>query len=106
MVIASSTNLFILFWQASHVLWGHVMKKNLANWSFHIVKNGNLTKIVDITSRYTPVGRNFSKIIFFEVGWPVIWEKKYCSFFKVYYLISSKAQVSKFATLSWHLQIA
>ena len=76
MVIASSTNIFILFWQASHVLWGHVMKINLANWSFHIVKNGNLTKRVYITSRYTPVGRNLSKIVFFQVGWSVIWEKK------------------------------
>ena len=73
MVIASSTNLFILFWQASQVLWGHVIKRNLANWSFHIVKNGNLMKTVYITSRYKPVGRSLSKIVFFEVGWSVIW---------------------------------
>ena len=73
MIIASSTNLIILFWQARQVLSGHVMKRNLVNWSFHIVKNSNLSKTVYITSRYTPVGRNFSKIIFFEVGWPVIW---------------------------------
>ena len=72
MVTASSTNLFILFWQASQVLWEDVMKRNLANWSFHVVKNGNLTKTVDITSRYTPVGKNLSKIVFFEVGWSVI----------------------------------
>ena len=44
------------------------MKRNLANLSFHIVTNGNLTKTVYITSRYTPVGRNLSKIVFFEVG--------------------------------------
>ena len=73
MVIASSTNSFILFWQASQVLWGHVLKRNLANWSLHIVKNGNLTKTVYITSRYKPVGRSLSKIVFFEVGWSVIW---------------------------------
>ena len=73
MVIASSTNLFILFWQASQVLWGHVIQRNLASWSFHIVKNGNLTKTVYTTSRYTPVGRSLSKIVFFEVGWSVIW---------------------------------
>ena len=98
MVIASSTNLFILFWQASHVLWEDVMKRNLDNWSFHIVKNGNLTKTVYITSRYTSVGTNLNKIVCSEVGWSDIWEKKYCSFFKVYYLSPSKAQVSKFAT--------
>ena len=76
MVIATSTNLFILFPHASQVLWGYFMKINLANWSFHIVKNGNLKKTVYISSRYTSVGRNLSKIVFFEVGWPVIWEKK------------------------------
>ena len=86
MVIASSTNLFILFRQASQVLWGHFMKRNLANWGFHIVKNGNSMKTASISSRYTSIGRNLSKIVFFEVGWSVIWEKKYCSFFKVYYV--------------------
>ena len=86
MLIASSTNLFLLFRQAIQVLWGHFMKRNLANWSFHIVKNGNLTKTVYISSRYTSVRRNLCKIVFFEVGWSVIWEKKYCSFFKVYYV--------------------
>ena len=106
MVIASSTNIFILFWQASQVLWRHDLKINLANWSFQIVKNGNLTKTVYITSRYTPVERNLSKLVIFEGGWSLILEKKYCSFFKVYYLSSSKAQESKFAILSWHLQKA
>ena len=86
MLIASSTNLFILFRQASQVLWEHFMKINLANWSFHIVKNGNLKKTVYISPRYTSVGRKLSKIVFFEVGWSVIWEKKYCSFIKVYYV--------------------
>ena len=66
-VIASSTNLFIPFWQASQVLWGHFMKRNLANWGFHLVKNGNLTKTVYISSRYTSVGRNLRKMVFFEV---------------------------------------
>ena len=65
------------------------MKRNLANWGFHLVKNGNLKKTVYISSRYTSVGRNLNKIVFFEVGWSVIWEKKYCSFFKVYYVGSS-----------------
>ena len=89
MVIASSTNLFILFWQASQVLWGHFIKRNLVNWGFHLVKNGNLKKTVYISPRYTSVGRNLSKIVFFEVGWSVIWEKKYCSFIKVYYVSTS-----------------
>ena len=86
MLIAISTNLFIFFWQAIQVLWGHFMKRNLANWGFHLVKNGNLKKTVYISCRYTSVGRNLCKIVFFEVGWSVIWEKKYCSFFKVYYV--------------------
>ena len=76
MVIASSTNLFILFWQASHLLWGCFMKRNLANRGFHLVKNGNLTKTVYISSKYTSLGRNLSKIAFFQGGWSVIWEKK------------------------------
>ena len=88
MGIASSTNLF-MFWQASQVLWGDYMKRNLANWGFHLVKNGNLKKTVYISSKYTSVDKNLSKIVFFEVGWSVISEKKYCSFFKVYYLSSS-----------------
>ena len=65
MVIASSTNLFILSWQASQVLWGIFMKRNLANWGFHLVKNDNLKKTVYILSRYTSVGTNLSKIVFF-----------------------------------------
>ena len=89
MLIASSTSLFLLFRQASQVLWGHFMKRNLANWGFHLVKNGNLTKTVYISCRYTSVGRNLCKIVFFQVGWSVIWEKKYCSFFKVYYVSTS-----------------
>ena len=89
MVIASSTNFFILCWQASQVFWGHFMKMNLANWSFHLVKNGNLKQTVYVSSRYISVARNLSKIVFLEVGWYVIWEKKYCSFSKVYYLSSS-----------------
>ena len=43
------------------------MKRNLANWGFDLVKNGNLTKTIYIASRYTSVGRNLGKIVFFEV---------------------------------------
>ena len=89
MLIGSSTNFFILCEQGSQVLWGHFIKRNLANSSFHIVKNGNLTKTVYISSRYTSIGKNLSKIAFFEVGWSVILEKKHCSFIKVYYVSSS-----------------
>ena len=68
MVTASSTNLFINFWQASQqVLSGHFVQRNLTNWSFHLVKYGNLTKTVYIFSRHTPVGRNLSKVVLFEV---------------------------------------
>ena len=52
------------------------MKRNLANRGFHLVKNGNFTKTVYISSRYTSLGRNLGKIAFFEEGWSVIWEKK------------------------------
>ena len=84
MITPSSTNLFIPFWQASQVLSGRfIVKRNLANWSFHLVKYGNLTKTVFIFSRYTPVGRNFSKIVLFKEGWSDIWWKKYFSFFKL-----------------------
>ena len=89
MVIASSTNLLILCWQASQVLWGHFMKRNLANWGFKLVKKSNSMKTVYIWSRYTSVDKDLSKIVFFEVGWSVIWKKKYCSFFRVYYVSSS-----------------
>ena len=59
----------MLFWQASQVLSGHFIITNLANWSFHQVKYGNLRKAVYILSRYTPVGRNLSKEILSEVRW-------------------------------------
>ena len=62
MVTASSSNLFILFWQASQKLSRRFIKRNLANWSFHLIKYGNLTKTVCILSRYTPVRRNLSKV--------------------------------------------
>ena len=69
----NSTNSFTLSWQGSQVLSGHINKRNLVNWSFHLVKNGNLTKIFYILSRYTPVRRNLSKVVFFKVGWYDIW---------------------------------
>ena len=89
MVIATPTNLFILLSQASQILSKHFRKRNFPKWNFDIVKDGNLTKTFYISSRYTSIGRNHSKITFFEVGWSVISEKKYCSFFKVYYVSSS-----------------
>ena len=73
MVTANCTNLFITFWKGSQVLSGHFIKTNLVNWSFHLVKYDNLTKTVYILSRYTPVRRNLSKVVFFKVGWYDIW---------------------------------
>ena len=73
MVTASSTNLFILFWQAKKVLSPRFIKINLANWRFHLVKFGNLTETLYVLSRYTPVGRNLSKEFLFEVDWSDIW---------------------------------
>ena len=89
MVITTPTNLFILLSQASQILSEHFMKRNFPKWSFDIVKAGNLTKTVYISSRYTSIGKNLSKIAFFEVGWFVILEKKHCSFIKLYYVSSS-----------------
>ena len=82
MATASSTNLFIFYWQASQVISGHYIKRNLANRSFHLVKYGNLTKTVYILSTYIPVGWNFSKVVPFEVGWSDIWSKKHCPLLK------------------------
>ena len=78
MVTLSSTNLFTSFRQTSQLLSGNFIKRNLSNSNFNLVKYGNLTKTVYILSRYTPVGRN--------------------------YLSSSKVEVSKFTSLSWHSQ--
>ena len=73
MVTANPTNLFIVFWQGGQVLSGHFIKRNLINWSFHLVKYGNLTKTVYILSRYTPVRRNLSKVVISKSGWSDIW---------------------------------
>ena len=78
MVAASSTNLFVPFWQASQLLSGNFIKRNFSNTNFNLVKYGNLTKAVYILSTYNPVGRN--------------------------YLSSSKMEVIKFTSLSWHSQ--
>ena len=106
MVTPNSTNLFTPFWEGSQVLSGHFITRNLVKWSFHLVKFANLTKAVYILSRSTPVCRNLSKVVFLKVGWSDISWKKYCSFFKVNYLSSRKAEVSKLAPLSWYLQKA
>ena len=73
MATESSMNLFIFYWQASQVISGHYRKKNLANWSFHLVKYGNLTKAFYFFCTYTPVGWNFSKVVPFEEGSFDIW---------------------------------
>ena len=73
MVTANSTKLFIVFWQGGQVLSGYFIKRNLVNWSFHPVKYGDLTKTVYILSRYTPVRRKFSEVVFFKVGCTDIW---------------------------------
>ena len=68
MLRASSTNLFILFAGGSQVLSQHFIKRNLVNLSFHLLKYGSLTKTVYILSRFTPLCRNLSKVVFFKVG--------------------------------------
>ena len=73
MLTANSTNLFILFWGGSQVLSGYFIKRNLVNLSFHVLKYGTLKKTVYILSRFTPLRRNLSKVVFFKVGWYDIW---------------------------------
>ena len=104
MVTANSTNLFTPFWEGSQPYSGPFIKRNLANWSFHLVKYANLRNAVYILSRYPPEYRNLSKVVFFKVGWSDISWKKYYAFFKVNYLSSRKAEVSKLDPLSWYLQ--
>ena len=102
MVTSSSANFFILFCKVSQVLQGPFIKSNVTNASFDLVKYDDWTKTVYILSRYTPVGTNLTKVVLLEaVLSDICWKKYFCSF-RVYYLSSSKAEVSKFATLSWH----
>ena len=63
-----------------------------------------MTEAVYIIPRYARVGTNVSNVFLLDVGLSDICWKKYFSFFKVDYLGSSKAEVRKFATLSWHSQ--
>ena len=59
-----------------------------------------------ILSRYRSVATTLTKVVLFQQGLPGILSRKYLSFFIVKYLSSSKAQVSNFATWSWHSQKA
>ena len=100
MATASSTNLFIFYWQASQVISGHYIKRNLANRSFHLVKYGNLTKTVYILSTYIPVGWNFSKVVPFGGGWSDIWSKKHCPLLKIILLKTVSSRRHTFAFLN------
>ena len=102
MVTSSSTNLFILFCKVSQVLQGTFIKWNVTNSSSDLLKYDDWTKTVYILSRYTSVDTNLTKSVLFDaVLSDICWKKYFCSF-RVYYLSSSKAEVSKFPTLSWH----
>ena len=68
MLTANSTNLFILFGGGNQVLSGHLIKRNLVNLNFHLLKYGSLTKAVYILSRFTSLRRNLSKVVFFKVS--------------------------------------
>ena len=50
------------------------------------------------------VAITLTKAVVFEGGLPGILQRKDLSFFIVNYLSSSKADVSNFASLSWHSQ--
>ena len=72
--------------------------------SFHIVRYNNSIITVYCFFRYTSVATNLIIVDLFKVGLSPVWKKKYFFFFKVNYLSSSKAEVSKFASLSWYQQ--
>ena len=74
----------------------------MTNSSFDLTKYDGWTKTVYILSRYTSVDTNLTKVVLFEAALSDICCKKYFCSFRVYYLSSSNAEVSKFATLSWH----
>ena len=65
-----------------------------------------MKKAVYILPRYAREGANLNKVFLFDVGLSDNCWNKYCSFFKVIYLKSIIAEVSRFATLSWYPQKA
>ena len=76
------------------------VKKNIPKSSFHLVPDTYWTIKIYILSRYTLRATTLTTVVLFERGLPGILERKYLSFSIVNYLSSSKAEVSKFATLS------
>ena len=50
------------------MLSGDFIKRNFVNGTFNPVKCGNLTKAVYISSTYTPLRRNLSKVVFSKSG--------------------------------------
>ena len=75
-------------------------KINVANSSFHLVTYNDSTLKVCILSRYTLVATNLTKAVLFEVGLSSVLGREVLLLFKVNFLSSNKAKVSKFATLS------
>ena len=95
----------MLLCQGAQVVQGPFIKQDVAkSSSVHLVTYDNWIKAVYFISWYTSVATNLTEIVLFEVGLFDIWWTKYFSFFKVNYLSPSKAQVSKFAILSWNWQ--
>ena len=90
----------------SQVLQAPFLETIVTNSNFHLVKYHNWTKTVYIFPTYIEVPTNLTKLILFGVGWCDIWQKKYFSLFTVDYLNSSQDEVTKFASLSWHLSKA
>ena len=73
MVTLSWTNFFIRFGQASQVLSGNFIKRNLANSCFQLNEYDNWTKTVYILCRYTSVGTKLTKVVLLEAGLSHIW---------------------------------
>ena len=76
------------------------VKQNIPRSSFHLVPDTYYTIKLCILSRYTLLATTLTKEVLLDGGLPDILKRKYLSFSIVNYLSSSKAELSKFATLS------
>ena len=92
----------ILFSEVYQVLKEPFLKHNIPNSTFHLVPDTYCTIKFYILSRYTLVATTLNKVVLFEGDPNGILQGKYLSFSIVNYLSSSKAELIKFSTLSWH----
>ena len=100
MVTSSSTAFIYFSSQKSQLLQGPFTKTNLTNSCFHLVASNNWIKTVYIFSRKKSVATNIIKAVLFREVYMIFGERSTSPFSKINYLSPSKAEVSRFATLS------